>query len=167
MRLLLQNSRLTKPAADLHRRLQAGMLLAQAERYKDENGTSENAIVPQDFWQVNHEFPHQSWASGDFELRERTAYGVQLDRQGVFSLSESQAEHGPSQLTWGTRRKEWWDDLLIEVARALFAGHLIPKRQSDIEKFMLDWAASHDHDVGPTAVRERARKLWHAISNVE
>nr|WP_157034235.1 hypothetical protein [Sphingomonas sp. Y57] len=57
----------------------------------------------------------------------------------------------------------WWEDLLIEMCRQLYAGDLKPFRQADIEKSMSEWIALEGYSASETAVRTRARKLFHAI----
>jgi hypothetical protein len=42
----------------------------------------------------------------------------------------------------GAPPKPWWDDLWSEMFRQIYTGDLVPKRQADIERAMLDWAAS-------------------------
>ena len=39
----------------------------------------------------------------------------------------------------GGVRKEFWEDLLIEMARQLWSGELQPERQSQIEQAMFAW----------------------------
>lgn len=63
----------------------------------------------------------------------------------------------------GRPAKAFWDDLLIEIARRLYAGEFHPKRQAEVENAMHDWIAANGHSAGETQVRERARKLWQAI----
>jgi hypothetical protein len=49
------------------------------------------------------------------------------------------------------------------ISVALYTGDLQPKTQADIERAMHDWLASNSIDAGDTAVRTRARKLWHKL----
>jgi hypothetical protein len=55
---------------------------------------------------------------------------------------------------------EFWDDMWAAIAVALYDGTLQPKRQSDIERAMLDWLSENGHSAAPSTVRGRARRLW-------
>jgi hypothetical protein len=63
----------------------------------------------------------------------------------------------------GRPPKPFWDELWASVAAALYNGDLDPKRQADVEKAMLNWAANNGHEIGEATVRRAARLLWHAI----
>ena len=63
----------------------------------------------------------------------------------------------------GRPPKPVWDDLWSHIAAALYTGDLKPARQSDIEKAMHEWLASHAEELGETTIRRAARKLWQAI----
>ena len=63
----------------------------------------------------------------------------------------------------GRPRKHFWDDLWIEICRQLYGGTLEPKRQADIEKAMLAWAAKHRHALSVASARLRARRLFAAL----
>lgn len=58
----------------------------------------------------------------------------------------------------------WWDDMWIEICRSLYEGDLKPKRQSDIQSAMLTWAMEHGYSPADSTIKERARKLWTALS---
>jgi hypothetical protein len=58
----------------------------------------------------------------------------------------------------------WWDDLWVEMCRALYEGELKPQRQVDIEKAMLEWTAQRGHEPSTATIRARARKLWDMLS---
>ncbi|HEX5229568.1 MAG TPA: hypothetical protein VFW44_17775, partial [Bryobacteraceae bacterium] len=62
---------------------------------------------------------------------------------------------------------EYWDDLWVEMCRQLYAGELIPKRQSDVESAMKAWLAKRDDHPATSTIRERARKLWAALDKDE
>jgi hypothetical protein len=65
----------------------------------------------------------------------------------------------------GRPRKDWWDDLWIEICRQIYYAELIPNKQVDIKKAMLDWAAAHQHELSDSAAKTRARKLFDALQN--
>jgi hypothetical protein len=55
----------------------------------------------------------------------------------------------------------------VAIAVALYTGDLQPRTQADIERAMKDWLASNNVDVGDTAVRGRARKLWQKVQGTK
>jgi hypothetical protein len=65
----------------------------------------------------------------------------------------------------GRRPYEYWEPLLIEMARRLYCGELAPKEQADIEHAMQDWLTANNHPWGETQVRQRAHNLWKSIEN--
>lgn len=67
----------------------------------------------------------------------------------------------------GRKPKEWWDDLWIEIFRQVWLGELKPKRQADIEKAMLDWAAKEGHELSLSSARPSARKLFTLIERLD
>lgn len=60
---------------------------------------------------------------------------------------------------------EHWDDMWAEVAVQLFNGDFDPKTQADVERTMKEFFARHDVDIGDTAVRGRARRLWQKLQD--
>ena len=64
----------------------------------------------------------------------------------------------------GRPRKDFWDDLWIEVCAHIHEMG-IPEQQADIENMMLDWAAKNGHDLSLSSVRPRARKLLQRLRN--
>lgn len=71
----------------------------------------------------------------------------------------------PAKHAGGRPRGDHWEDLFIEIARQLYAGELIPKKQVDIENAMSDWVEANHAKAGPFVIRQRARKLWHALQS--
>jgi hypothetical protein len=66
-----------------------------------------------------------------------------------------------AQLTKGGRPlAEHWDDMWAAIAVALYAGDLIPKSQSDLERAMLSWLEGIGLEPATSTVRQRARRLW-------
>jgi hypothetical protein len=142
------------------------------------NKSKEDAEVPKEFWWAGgHEALEQNWKTGDFEtwidqkfpmralgvsflladLR-RSFPDVFKDDPPAASPPEGSSEKG------GRPSAEWWDDLWIEMARALYVGDLKPQRQADIEKAMNDWISSKARSAAVSTVRSRARKLWQALT---
>jgi hypothetical protein len=62
----------------------------------------------------------------------------------------------------GAPRKEFWDDLFIEMFERLWLGTFTPTRAADLERAMLDWASAKGFDLGETSVKAPARKLFAA-----
>jgi len=62
----------------------------------------------------------------------------------------------------GRPPKEWWDDFWIDICKQIYEGDLKPKRQSDLEKAMLDWATNHGHEMSEATARKVAKKLFDA-----
>jgi hypothetical protein len=54
----------------------------------------------------------------------------------------------------------FWDDLWCAIWGQIYRAELVPSRQADIERAMLDWASTNDHDLSETAAKARARKLF-------
>ncbi|HEY5239247.1 MAG TPA: hypothetical protein VIJ62_12760 [Rhizomicrobium sp.] len=63
----------------------------------------------------------------------------------------------------GRPKYDYWDDLWTEMCRQIYAGDLNHKKQANIEKAMLDWAAKHRHNMSEPSARLRARKLFAAL----
>jgi len=57
-------------------------------------------------------------------------------------------------------RKDFWDDLLIAMFERLWTENWRPKNKTEVENAMLDWAASHGKQLGPTSVKIPAGKLF-------
>lgn len=56
------------------------------------------------------------------------------------------------------------DELMCAIWALIYQGDLKPKNQADIERAMLDWATHGGHDLGVTTAREKARKVFAALS---
>lgn len=54
----------------------------------------------------------------------------------------------------------FWDDLWNEIWGRVYEGDFNPKRQSEIEAAMLQWASDNGHKLSVSVARERARKMW-------
>jgi hypothetical protein len=81
--------------------------------------------------------------------------------------SAVKSKAAPSVPKGGRPKADWWDDLWVEICRQIYEGELIPKRQADIERAMLEWVTNRGEDVGATTIRPRASKLWKAIGKDE
>lgn len=73
------------------------------------------------------------------------------------------AQPTPTLNKGGRPRKDYWDDLWAEICGQIYEGKLIPERQADIEKAMLDWATNHGHELSEAGARQRARILFNRL----
>lgn len=55
------------------------------------------------------------------------------------------------------------DELICAIWAQIYDGDLNPKKQSDIESAMLDWASKHGHALGESTAREKAQKIWRHV----
>jgi hypothetical protein len=133
------------------------------------------------------------WETGDitFVFEERDSFhavtikyfGVRFDPKGIAEMIESAGVKKPpppqtfgglaifdppspvSTNKGGRPRKDYWDDLWAEICGQIYEGALIPKRQADIEKAMLDWATNHGHELSEAGARQRAQILFNRLKN--
>jgi hypothetical protein len=155
------------------KRAHAGLIRSRAETLVIEDKTASNAeISPKFWWAEGNEALEQDWPAGDFStwvgLSELTgnlnlspgkvhvkAFCVTFARADIEKMLPSTAPAQASPMAQvqsgqgGRPRAEYWDDLWVEISRQLYGGELIPKRQADIEKAMMDWLAKNgEHPYG-------------------
>jgi hypothetical protein len=172
-------------------RLRGGIIKAAANAFQrriDKQATRKHVVVEASLWKgwsvlADHDF----WANGDVTFYDAisTGYGgvvtvtffsvrfepdafsefIQTHRHSQVRSARSELPQAdpPERNRGGRPAKEYWEPLLIEMARQLYAGDLQPRRQADIENAMHDWLASNGHQGGETQVRQRAKTLWEAI----
>lgn len=118
---------------------------------------------------------HEFWTTAQLELwTERdsvriTYHGLRIDPEGLIEWTgnsrSSPAAAAPAfsvtpvPAVRGRLRKDFWDDLWVEICRRIYQDGFTPKTQAEIERAMLDWASANGHEIGETAVRAAARKL--------
>lgn len=141
---------------------------------------SRDAVIPNTFWGDFLEgalTKRLDWQSGVFEVRgfdvadqlKVTLTGVQFDARNldVIGPPPSDSTHSvpsiPSE-TGGRPRKDFWEELLIEISAAIYRGDLTPTKQGHIEKAMLNWLTDRGWSASPSTVRIRANKLWTAMN---
>ena len=133
--------------------------------------------VPTWFWS-NFTRPRvdiQRWDEGRFEGQGESPTGqcrivllaVYMSRDGLEAAFPPPYE--PDKATerknkGGRPLADFWDSLWCAVCGSIYRGDLHPKRQADIERWMLQWASDHGHEVGESTVRPRARKLFEALN---
>lgn len=148
------------------------------DRYGENDRTvRDNAEVPQWFWEACAErgssvqdwqsgiFSGKGTFSGQFVSAKLTGVYFRRDSLAIFEDQFAEARANPTVVSTkgGRTPLPWWDDLWIDIARKLYAGDLKPTAQSDLIRAMHDYAVAKGHDVGDTAIRDRARKLWQAL----
>lgn len=156
-----------------------GMIKAKAERFIRGDMPSDNVELPLEFWWARGQSAlKQNWMTGDFETwidhkLLLKAYGVRFLRSDIEKMiPDRPSKKVPDAATrparvGGRPKADWWEDLWIEICRQLYGGVLIPKTQADIERAMHQWISDNDYTAGSTTVRDRASKLWRAISKDE
>lgn len=157
------------------KRAHAGMIRARANRFIiDDDPPHQDVDIPKKFWWAEGAAAlKQDWTPGDFETWEDQetryrAFGVKFARTDIEGTIPTASQ--PPAVAVATAPKggrppaEYWDDLWVEICRQLYAGELIPKRQSDIEGAMKTWLAERDDHPATSTIRERARKLWAALN---
>ncbi len=104
------------------------------------------------------------------ELAQRSMWIMMPGEKPVQPLSPQAAAvpsatlPAPASSPGGRPAKPWWEDLLIEITRQIWVGALNPEKQVDIENAMHEWIAAQGHTAGETPVRDRARKLFNALT---
>lgn len=71
-----------------------------------------------------------------------------------FSIPELQKPKG------GRPRKDFWEDLYIDVGYQIYIGDLKPKTQADVQRAMEQWVSDHGHEAGETVMKAAAKKLF-------
>lgn len=135
--------------------------------------------IPVWFWDnfTGPESSSQNWDRGLFSGKGRAPDArCWITLTGVFFLAESlnvllphavqkAPAMAPASNPGGRPRKEFWDDLWCAVWSKAFHGDLKPKRQSEIERAMLEWAIANGHDVSESTVKPLARKMFAAMQD--
>ena len=129
--------------------------------------------IPEWFWEnfTTVRSSKQDWERGVFSGEGIAPNGLcWITLTGVYFLAETldvllprDAKVGladkPGPNPGGRPRKEFWDDLWCAVWGQIFRAELIPQRQADIERAMLEWAAVKNHDVSESTIKPLARKM--------
>lgn len=164
-------------------RLRVALVVAAAEHrsHEDEEVEAGPLVIPTDHWKtVDAPAFNDVWQSGQLTVwpaqrdrhgRSKIDYfgvrfspvdlGAMFASAGIAELPTSPIE-APAKHAGGAPRKEFWDDLLIEMFQVLWLGELKPNRQADLERAMLDWASGKGYSLGESSVKAPARKLFAA-----
>ncbi|MGE0423896.1 MAG: hypothetical protein AB7O88_16645 [Reyranellaceae bacterium] len=172
------------PATVVWNRLRAGMIRIAAISHSIQKGYGRPEpqrspiLMPGYVWGLLDKAPPELWRDevffqvpGDEQDRgDRiyvTAFNLRLDPTDVDrELPLPAAAPAKAQISASGRpRAAFWDDLLIATFKRIYFGDFKPTQQTDIEKTMLDWAASVGVEVDPSTVRIRAAKLWKALKD--
>lgn len=133
--------------------------------------------IPVWFWDnfTGAESSSQDWERGNFSGKGRAPNARSwITLTGVFFLAESlnvllplSDQKAPATATTlsptGRPPKGFWDDLWCDIWAKVFRGDFQPKRQSDIERAMLDWASAKNHKLSESTVKPLARKMFAAM----
>ena len=170
-------------------RAHQGLIRARARRLLlGKRPHLDNSTVPAMFWWAEgHEALQQNWPTGDFSTwlehkHHLQAFGVEFNKADIFDMlglketasvpprpdSDSPADPAPLPhepvVSGGRPRAEFWEDLIIEVARQIHYGELRATKQSDVHNAMAVWLTANKHEAADSSIRPRARKLWKAFS---
>lgn len=165
------------------RRAEAGIVKAWADLLTKQVSNGETRLakcpVPPEFWGGRAMVPN--WESGDFTAqvrqngseREWRAFGVTFERSQIVAMAPPKADATASQQTaitkdrskGGRPTKTDWEAVMIELARQLYFGELIPKVQADIEEAIAKHLASDGVSISESTIRDHARPLWRVISS--
>lgn len=136
--------------------------------------------LEQSLWFVGgHNATSSFWQTGDATFSVHVgqteviyqAFGIRFWKPDILKMLPTHQSNSASTSLYqapaprpnGRPPKAYWEPLLIEMARQLYAGELCPKSQADVQRAMHDWLASNGHSAGEPQVKARARQLWTAI----
>jgi len=160
-----------------------GVVRARAETYVWGNQSAERFNIPKEFWWARGEAAlDQNWKTGDFETWidqkiHLKAYGVSFLRADIEKMIPADASAAqaatsppgaanPERNKGGRPKRDFWEELWVEIARQLYVGDLKPKTQADIESAMHRWISDKGHKpASESTVRDRARMLWRVIED--
>lgn len=157
------------------RRAEVGLVKARASLLISGKAKEHNCHIPEVFWGGRAMIP--DWASGDFTAQvqqngsenEWRALGVSFERAGIEAMVPSKAsahvslhpEVAEVRSNRGGRSPDAvWEEVMVELARQLFAGDLIPKRLADVEKAIADFLVVKEVSMSESTIREHARPFW-------
>lgn len=128
--------------------------------------------IPLWFWEsfTGRDNSSQDWERGVFAGKGRaptglcllTLSGVYFSRASLDAMLPPSIQSETAAITSPVGRPlaAFWDDLWCAVWGKIFRAELIPARQAEVERAMLDWANDNGYDLSETAAKARARKLF-------
>lgn len=117
----------------------------------------------------------QDWDRGKFGAgfkgrdgeRHYTLDGVHFLRESLDALlpAPNQTMMAPapaseSRIKGGRPPAAFADNLMCAIWGLIYQGDLNPKTQAEVERAILDWASLNNHEIGVTAARGKARKIF-------
>lgn len=136
--------------------------------------------IPDKFWSGDIQFaydatprtmtgnPDRPIEFGEHAMMYVEAFGIRLNPGDVdhhwpppqpVEASTSDAPP-PAKHPGGPKPKPWWDDFWVAMGHHIYAGNIQPQtRQADVAKLMLEWTATHGHEMGDSTAKSMARKL--------
>jgi hypothetical protein len=159
-------------------RLKGGRIRAATLRMSTLPGPGWVYVIPPNQWEHLAGDSLDWWDTGDIRVciphgpRDGGTYrhfDVRLDPADIAAMLAGAppwlqaTEPPPSPSRAGRPRKDFWDDLVIATMKAVWEGDLQPASQAELERWMLDWASRHGHDIGETSVKAPAKKIWVAV----
>lgn len=178
-KILVENHDITAADQLIIQKVGLGFISYKAANFGPPRGLMDPTNPPRQFWQtLGLDVGRQvNWSTGDFVLNDSlqgplAAIGVEFSLNDLIEalhLPESAAQPctlkspAPLKAKGGRPRKDWWDDLWIEICAQIYLGKLIPDRQVDIEKAMRNWISRSGFDASTSTVRGPASKLWKAL----
>lgn len=162
-----------EPMALVIAMLSDGLLRSGARRLVVDGRDLGKRLIPRELWQAVSRT--DVWKTDRFRLsgqRENgtpwsvSAYDVRIDPNAqTIPPPVPGPPPQPAQKARGRLPASWWDDLWVELCRQLYAGDLKPDSQAVIERAMHDWLAARGMEAGETTIRERARRLYRALTS--
>lgn len=153
------------------------MQRADGGRPADWSAEEREWTIPDWFWRefAGGGASSQDWELGTFAGKGRAPTGrCWITLTGVhFSVSSIEATFGmpgtekspkAGASSGGRPPAAFWDDMWNAIWGDIYRGTLMPKRQADVERAMLDWIVANGHEASPSAVKPRARKMVEAMS---
>lgn len=92
-------------------------------------------------------------------------YGLRLpeaDEPPIAAPVSPPSPPRPSRNDRGAGKKPFafWEDAILAVAARWYEGDWKPKNQAEVQTALENWLDDNGHEAGPTAIKERARKIW-------
>ena len=97
------------------------------------------------------------------DLERQFGLSPPVHEQADLSKAEARLDK-PTKNQGGRPPAAFADEMMCAIWALIYQGDLKPKRQAEVEKALLDWATAHNYELGVTAAREKARRIFTTIS---
>jgi hypothetical protein len=146
------------------------------------------ALIPRHFWTKFTAAGSDLWSAGDARffipsgmstkaVTTFHCFGIRFNPDDVRAtlppplIERPRDPEGPGQSASATNkggrpRNDWWEDFWVDICGQIYEGTLVPKRQADLERAMLEWATKHGHNLSEAYARQKAKKLFTRLENV-